>query len=378
MLSRNSAYIKVLHVYRTYFPDTQGGLEETVRQICLNTKAHNFHHRIFTLSLNPDPRIIHFDEADVYRYPLTMEIASCGMSLTGIFGFRKLIKWADIVHYHYPWPYGDFLHLLSMVHKPSIVSYQSDIVRQKTLLKLYKPLQKRFLQSVDRIVATSPNYLKSSTILCRYRDKISVIPNGLDASSYMVPDTGELAAACKEYGKDFFLFVGVLRYYKGLHYLLEAARDQIFNVIIAGKGPMENELQHRAAALGLQNVRFVGYVDDAVKKCLFTLARAIVFPSHERSEAFGMTLLEGAIYAKPLITAEIGTGTTFINRHNRTGLVVPPRDAAALQQAMQRLAEEKKFAETCGIQARKRYKKYFTGSVMGKQYITLYRQLLAG
>ena len=366
----------MLHVYRTYFPDTQGGLEETVRQICRSTKSLQIRHRIFTLSPDPTPPVIHFPEVDVYRYPLTVEVASCGMSLSGISGFRKLVKWADIVHYHYPWPYADLLHLICSVSKPCIVSYQSDIVRQKILLKFYLPLQVRFLESVRKIVATSPNYLKSSPILPLYSDKITVIPNGLDETGYPKPASVALKAVAGEYGKDFFLFVGVLRYYKGLQYLLAASKDQGFRVIVAGKGPMEKELKIRAKELGLQNLRFAGYVDDTVKSCLIQLSRGIVFPSHERSEAFGMTLLEGAMFGKPLITADIGTGTSYINRHNETGLVVPPRDSEALRQAMLQLAEDKEFAESCGVRARKRYEKFFTAGIMGKQYVKLYRQMV--
>lgn len=366
----------MLHVYRTYFPDTQGGLEETIRQICRSTKSRQICHRIFTLSPDPTPSVIHFPEVDVYRYPLTVEVASCGMSLSGISGFRKLVKWADIVHYHYPWPYADLLHLICSVSKPCIVSYQSDIVRQKILLKFYLPLQVRFLKSVRKIVATSPNYLKSSPILPLYSDKITVIPNGLDETGYPKPASVAHRAVAGEYGKDFFLFVGVLRYYKGLQYLLAASKDQGFRVIVAGKGPMEKELKIRAKELGLQNLRFAGYVDDTVKSCLIQLSRGIVFPSHERSEAYGMTLLEGAMFGKPLITAEIGTGTSYINRHNDTGLVVPPCDSEALRQAMLQLAEDKEFAELCGVRARKRYEKFFTASIMGKQYVKLYRQMV--
>ena len=368
--------INILHVYRTYFPDTQGGLEETVRQICRNTKGLGFCHRIFTLSVQVPPLIISTPEAEVYRYPRTIEIASCGMSLTGILGFRKLAQWADIIHYHFPWPYADLLHFSTGRDNPCLVSYQSDIVRQKKILKLYAPLQKRFLRSVDRIVATSPNYLHSSAVLSDYGDKVSIIPNGIDEAGYPHPTSEALSMVKQKYGEDFFLFVGVLRYYKGLQYLLRAVSKQQFKVVIAGSGPMENELRRQAGHLGLKNVHFAGYVDDLVKNCLLSLTRAVVFPSHERSEAFGMTLLEGAMFGKPLISTEIGTGTSYINQHGITGLVVPPAEPDSLRKAMVKLAGNDQLCDRFGREARKRYEHLFTGCLMGTRYAMLYRELL--
>ncbi len=368
--------ITILHVYKTYFPDTQGGLEETIRQICLNTSSFGFRHLVFTLSTTPKPRIISLPEAEVIRFPQTVDLSSCGMSLTGALGFKSLVKKADLVHYHYPWPYGDFLHFICSVKKPTLVSYQSDIVRQKVLSVLYAPLRIKFLKSVQTIVATSPNYLKSSPVLSRLRSKVKVIPNGLSEAGYPEPSYDEIVATEKKYGRNFFLFVGMLRYYKGLQYLLEASRGQPFQVLIAGRGPMEGKLKQQADELCLENVHFLGHIDDGLKNCLLRLSLALVFPSHERSEAFGMTLLEAAMTSTPLITTDIGTGTSFVNQHEQTGLVVPPADSGALQQAMLRFFLDREFADSCGKKARLRFENIFTGEKMGAGYANLYRTLL--
>ena len=370
--------VQVLHVYKDYFPDTQGGLEETIRQVCLNTEQAGFRHRIFSLSPDPDPPVIHFPEADLYRFRQCCEIASCEFSVEGVQGFRKLVEWADLVHYHYPWPFGDLLHFLARVRKPSLVSYQSDIVRQKLLLRLYRPLQRRFLASMDAVVASSPNYVRSSRVLSELKGKVVVIPNGLDASCYPEVTTEVVGRVKERYGEDFFLFVGVLRYYKGLRFLLEAARNQPFRVVIAGRGPLASRLHRQATALGLDNVEFTGYVDDGTKLALLQSCRAVVFPSHQRSEAFGMTLLEGAMLGKPLICAEIGTGTTYINQHMETGLVVRPANPEDLRQAMNRLMADDHLCRRLGQGARKRYEQLFTGRVMGKRFVKLYRRIVEG
>src|SRR5262249_440560 len=150
---------------------------------------------------------------------------------------RELIQWADLIHLHFPWPFGDLVHLLNGAPKPSVVTYHSDIVRQRWLRKLYAPLMNRFLHSASAIVPTSPNYFAASQALGKYSDKINIVPIGIDEGSYPKIDSDQLEATRAVYGEHFFLFVGVLRYYKGLHILLEAARNAPYQIVIVGSGP---------------------------------------------------------------------------------------------------------------------------------------------
>ncbi len=227
--------MKVLHVYKTFFPDTHGGLEEVIRQICLNGEAHGLESRVFALSPEPGPGPVEVNGVTVVRARRSFEIASCGFCVHGLSEFRKQVAWADVVHYHYPWPFADVMYLLYGRAKPSIVTYHSDIVRQRILQVLYRPLRSRFLGSVSRIVATSPNYSASSKVLDRFADRVEVIPIGIDESRYPhPPEARQLREIRAEVGEDFFLFVGVLRYYKGLHILLEAVKDASYRVVIVG------------------------------------------------------------------------------------------------------------------------------------------------
>lgn len=369
--------IKVLQVYRTYFPDTQGGVQETIRQICLSTQKHGIVSKVFTPSSNPDPKLIKSNEADIHRVKLNFEIASCGFCFSGISEFKRLVAWADIVHYHFPWPFADFLHLLSKVNKKTLVTYHSDIIRQAFLLKVYRPLMHRFLSSVSKIVCTSPNYFQTSNFLEQFSEKTEIIPIGLNDQSYPQSTSESIAAARRQFGEKFFLFVGVLRYYKGLHILLEAMQGTEFRVVIVGAGPIEKELKTQAKKLKLDKVIFAGHVSDEVKVALFKLCRGVVFPSYLRSEAFGVTLLEGAMFQKPLISTEVGSGTSHVNVHNETGLVVDPGDSAGLRKAMQLLHSDEQLASQLGHNARQRFEELFTGEIMGRQYAHLYKQLMS-
>lgn len=367
--------MRVLHFYKTSFPDTMGGVEQVINQIARG--ASDLGVKTDVLSLTPDrvARTVEIDGYLAHRARLHLQIASTGFSASVLLRFSQLLKKADVVHYHFPWPFMDMVHFAARVKKPTVLTYHSDIIRQKHLLKLYRPLKLKFLASMDRIVATSPNYLATSDVLEKFSDKVSVIPIGLDKATYPQPASARLQFFRERLGPKFFLFVGLLRYYKGLHILMEAAQGADYPIVIVGAGPIEQELKAQAVQLGLRNIHFLGHVSDEDKVALLTLCYGIVFPSHLRSEAFGISLLEGAMYGKPMISSEIGTGTTYINIADETGLVVPPSDPVALRQAMRYLWEHPERAAEMGRRAEARYWEHFTADQMVGEYVKLYREL---
>ncbi len=368
--------MKVLHVFKSYFPDTVGGIEQVICQLATGLAALGDESRVYTLSRHPVPRIVERPEAQVHRSRSTFEIASTPVSLAALTEFRRQLEWADVVHYQFPWPFADLLHLLWAADKPSIVSYQSDVVRQKWLLHAYKPLMNRFLASVDLVVATSPQYVASSPVLAGLASKVRLIPNGVDKATYPQPSPERLAHWRSVVGEGFFLFIGMLRYYKGLAVLLEAAKGFRGKIVIAGAGPEEASLQQQAARQGLGNVQLLGAVSDEDKMCLLELSLGFVFPSHLRSEAFGMSLVEAAMCEKPMVSCEITTGTSYINLNGVTGLTVPPEDAQALRDAMHKLMDQPELARAMGVAARSRHEAMFTAQHMARAYASVYREVL--
>ncbi|QLF71679.1 glycosyltransferase (plasmid) [Peteryoungia desertarenae] len=368
--------MRVLHVFKTYYPDTFGGVERTIHAIAKGALAHGIQSDVLSLSRDPVPNTVEFDGHMAYKANLDLELASTGFSREAFSKFRDLCRKADVVHYHFPWPFMDLLHLMHPPGKPSVVTYHSDIVKQKLLMRLYKPLMHRFLSSVTRIVATSPNYLESSEVLQRYRDKTVVIPIGLDEADY--------PRACQElkdrwitrFPKPFFLFVGVLRYYKGLHTLIEASKNVNTDILIVGQGPMEGRLKAQAVSAGLTNVHFLGAVSDIDKAALLELCTAFVFPSNLRSEAYGLSLVEAAMFGKPMISCEIGTGTSFVNKDGKTGIVVPPKDAEALVRALNTMQNEA-VAGAYALHSEAHFRAELSAKAMAERYSTLYRRLLS-
>ncbi|MDB5813231.1 MAG: glycosyl transferase family 1 [Rhodocyclales bacterium] len=367
--------MRVLHFFKTSFPDSMGGTEQVINEIAKGSCKLGIKAEVLYLSSKPLPKTIEIEGYFAHRVKLTAQIASTGFSIAAFSRFSELAKNADVIHYHFPWPFMDFVHFATRIKKATLVTYHSDIIRQKYLLQLYRPLKRKFLSSVDHIVATSPNYLSTSEVLKAYPDKVSVIPIGLDKESYPKATEARLKYWHPKFGAKFFLFVGVLRYYKGLHILLEAIRGTDIVVVIVGSGPIEKELKKQASGFGKQNVHFLGHLSNEDKVALLTLCYGVVFPSHLRSEAFGVSLLEGAMYGRPMISSEIGTGTSFVNISGETGLVVPPNAPAELRQALQYLLDNPKLAAEMGRRAEERYHQFFTGDKMAKAYVDLYEQL---
>jgi rhamnosyl/mannosyltransferase len=213
-------------------------------------------------------------------------------------------------------------------------------------------------------------------VLDRRQHRVRIIPNGIDESSYPGCSDQALERWRAQVGEGFFLFVGVLRYYKGLDTLLEAAKGSRARIVIAGSGPEATGLKQLAAREGLDNVHFLGEVSDEDKMCLLQLSRGFVFPSHLRSEAFGMSLVEAAMCARPMVSCEIGTGTSFINLDGVTGWTVPPQNPGALRDALHKLQDQPQVASAMGDAARRRFEELFTAQKMVRAYRDAYRELV--
>lgn len=362
--------LRVLHFFKTFSPEQHGGVENFIRHLCYGTARHGCQNTILSLSKAPVEL-----ETNSYRLVQVREdlnLASTGFSLSAISTFARLAKQADVVHYHFPWPYMDLVHFMTRTNKPSVLTYHSDIVRQRILLSAYRPLMNLFLGKVNSIVATSPNYIRTSPTLLRFPNKVHAIPIGLEENLYPKPNPTAVNNLRNQLGSRYFLFVGVLRYYKGIHILLEALRGTEITMVIAGTGPIEKELKLLASRTGLNNVHFLGAVTEQQKIDLIEGSSAVIFPSHLRSEAFGISLLEGAMLSKPMISTEIGTGTSFVNKSGTTGLVVPPGNSEALKEALIELWSNEEQCLAYGAGARRRFESVFTGDLMARAYYNLY------
>src|SRR3990167_10895515 len=361
--------MKIVHVYKSYYPHTFGGIEKFIDTLCTNTAARGIQNELVTTA--PCDEITYDNSAHLNKsfYPATIEKFSCPMSFSLLRNFRSKVKTADIIHFHFPWPFGDLLKLVSHIKKPYIVTYHSDIIRQKLIMPIYFPLMKYFLSRAKKILATSDNYVKSSPVLKHFSHNTAVIPIGLndrysDVNHQKLPE------------KPYFLFVGVLREYKGLSFLIEAMRNvENYNLVIAGDGPCYEELKILIARYHLKNIFLVGQVSEEKKNQLYQNAYGIVSSAHLRNEAYCYMLVEGLMFGKPLISTELSTGTSFVNANKKTGVVVPASNACALRRAMNELFENKAVAAEYGANGRARFLELFTADKMTDAYIDIYKEV---
>jgi glycosyltransferase involved in cell wall biosynthesis len=291
----------------------------------------------------------------------------------------------DILHVHEPFPLVDLaVTVFPRIRdnfKRIVVTWHSDIVRQAWALKFYRPFIHRFLSQVDCITASSPALIEHSEFLSAYRDRCEVLPLGLDLAWTRDRDgrRDRVAEIRRTYGTPLVLFVGRLVYYKGLQYLIEAmAAVPEAHLVVIGAGPLGAALDRQIASLGLGGrITVLPHLTATELYAYYEACDVFVLPSTERSEAYGLVQIEAMASSKPVVSTEIQTGTTFVNQDGVTGFAVPPRDAAALAQAIARLLHDDALRTRMGKQAEERALREFTTERMIDRTYAIYQRLLA-
>jgi len=257
---------------------------------------------------------------------------------------------------------------------PLVVWLHSEVVRPQWRYRLfYEPFLNRVLERAARIVVSAPP-MRDVPALTRHRDKVTILPYGLDPAGYPVlaehePRPGQPPTV---------LFVGRLVAYKGLDVLLRAMVDVPASLALVGDGPLRESLQHLARDLGVADrVTFAGRVSDADRLSWFGRADVVVLPSVSRQEAFGLVQVEAMLTGRPVVATGLPTGVPWVNQHDETGLVVPPGDSAALASALRRLCGDAALRARLGRSGRARAIRLFTAERMCADFTSLCRAVAA-
>jgi rhamnosyl/mannosyltransferase len=206
-----------------------------------------------------------------------------------------------------------------------------------------------------------------------------VVPLGINPEPYAAVDPGRADAVRNGNCGPLLLFVGRLRYYKGLDVLIEAMPDIDARLLVVGSGPMERPWRRLAArSPAAARIHFAGEVPEADLPTYYAAADLVVLPSCERSEAFGLVLLEAMAAGRAVIGTELGTGTSFVNQHDETGLVVAPGDAPALAAAVNALMGDPERRRRFGANGRRRVTEHFHVERMVDRTVEVYREVLNG
>lgn len=281
---------------------------------------------------------------------------------------------ADIVHLHLPNPAAVLAYLASGHRGRLVVSYHSDVVRQRMLDTAFRPVLNFLLDRCDAIIAATPNYVRSSPVLARYRDRCRVIPYGIPVGAAPRP-SAEADEVRARFGRPLVVSVGRLVYYKGFESLIEAMREVDGHLLIVGEGPLRGRLEAHARSCGVEDrVTLLGRVADAAP--YYQAADVFVLASVARSEAFGIVQLEAMACGKPVVNTQLDSGVPYVSRDGETGLTVPPADPAALARAVNALLGDSGLRERYGTAARARVEEEFDQGVMVQRILQLYGDVL--
>lgn len=368
----------ILHLYKDYYP-VLGGIENHVRVLAEGLAARG--HQVTVLVTNTAPRDLVERQGNltIIKAARLLHVASTPLSLHMLWHAARL-KGVDVVHLQFPYPPADLAALAVPRRPPLVISYQSDIVRQQTILRFYRYLLKATLNRAARIVASSPAYIASSPWLQPHAERCVVSPLSVDLARFATPDPHAVAALRARYGTPLLLFVGRLRYYKGLHFLIEALTrmEQPAQALLVGCGPEEQRLREQAHTAGVAGrVHFAGEVSDEELPAVYGAADVFVLPSHLRSEAFGIVQLEAQAAGLPVVCTELGTGTSYITREGITGFVVPPADPPALAHSLDRLLADPQMARQMGAAGRARAAQEFSHPRMIERIEQIYQEVTA-
>ncbi len=343
--------MKILQVYKDVFPEVNGGIERYVHDLSIFLKNNG--HSVEILVAGGGDRIVD------------------GLTVSGIYsparimsnpvapGYTRFLAEtdADIIHFHLPLPSAvlGWALVRKSGKKPYIVTYHSDIIRQSFVMPVYGPILRRFLQGAAKVIATSDNYIHTSTYLSKLQNS-EAIPIGVDLERFKPDDS---------VNRSYYLFVGRFRKYKGIFVLLEAWRKMPDppKLLLAGGGGLVCKVRDFIREHKLPVTIVTDVADNELIK-LYQGAKALILPSIQRSEAYGMVQVEAMACGTAVISSDLSTGVSWVNRHNETGLLFATGDPTALCDAITRFEESTETREEMYKRARNRAQNFFNGTTL--------------
>jgi glycosyltransferase involved in cell wall biosynthesis len=343
-------------------------MERVLETLCLASRGLVENH---VLVANRTGRTVQetIDEVQVTRVGTIGAVGSVHLAPAFAAWMRRIPT--DVIVLHEPNPWALLSYAIARPVAPLFIWYHSDVVRPALQYALfYAPLARLVYGRAERIVVSSPPLAQHAAALKPYRERLRVVPFGIEASEWAYED-----ASTDRADDPFLLFAGRHVAYKGVDVLLHALSNSRARAVIAGDGPQRRTWEALAGELGLdERVRFVGEVPDRDLRRLMKACIALVLPSVTKAEAFGYVQLEAMASGRPVISTDVPSGVSWVNQHMRTGLVVPAGDAEALRGAIDRLITDRVLCEKLGSEGRARVEHEFTIERLRERLRELYEE----
>ena len=365
---------RVLHVGK-FYPPVSGGMERVVETLC-RASTGLVESRVLVMNTG---RTTVEEEVDGVHVTRVATVATAGsVSIAPSFGSWLRSAQADLIVLHEPNPWALVSYAAMRPSAPLVIWYHSDVVRHPLQYALfYAPIARPAYRRAERFIVSSPVLGERAAALAPYRDRVRVIPFGIDPAEWE-PDAfvrTQAAEITREIGP-FVLFAGRHVAYKGVDVLLRALKGTTITAVIAGDGPERATWQALAAQLGVAaQARFPGDVPDLELRSLMQAASALVLPSVTRAEAFGYVQLEAMTSGKPVISTDVPSGVSWVNQHERTGLIVAAGQPAPLRTALERIAGDAALRARLGQGGRERVAREFTMLKLRERLAALYAEM---
>lgn len=333
---------KILQVGKFYPPDV-GGIERVMQDICEGMNKKGFICDVLCSNSKS-----HFgldileSKARIYRTKSYGKLAKTSITPQMIYFLKTIGKSYDIIHLHLPDPMANLALLLANPKdKIIILHWHSDIIKQKYLLKLYKPLQTWLLKRADFIIGTTPKYIQESTFLQDFHNKCVAIPLGT------TPVVPSVTKAKIPKNPKMLITMGRFVQYKGFEYAIRAMEflPDDYHLCIGGSGELESSLKNLIAMLKLENkISFLGFIANEDLPRFYQESGIFILPSITKNEAFGLVQIEAMSYGVPVISCDIkGSGVPWVNENGYSGIIVPPKNPKALAQAVLKISSNYEF-----------------------------------
>jgi glycosyltransferase involved in cell wall biosynthesis len=382
-LGHDRGRLRVLHIGK-FVPPPQGGIELHIDTLLRCLQPHVDCALLAAESPQPHARAIF--PYPVYTVSSWGRLNSVTLSPGILRAARRLIRPGgfDILHIHVPNPWADLIALLAPPQLPVVMTWHSDIVRQRILYKSYRYIQRAAIARANHIVLPTPLHLRASAQLDadRVAARATVIPYGIDTAALAAEHASPAAAqriAQWAAQRPIILTIGRHVYYKGYEYLLQAMTHLHSPAVLLmiGAGPLTPTLQAQAADLGITDrVAFWGEVPKPDLLAALHACDVFTLPSTEPAEAFGLASAEAMACAKPVVACDMGNGINYLHQHGQTSLLVPRRDPVALAAALDRLCVDPVLRRRLGQQAQARIRQNFSLPSMTQGMLDVYRRVL--
>ncbi|RYE41889.1 MAG: glycosyltransferase [Hyphomicrobiales bacterium] len=349
--------LRVLHIGK-FFPPYLGGMEVFLSDLIAAQRAQGID---ASALVHGTPQ--QDDPAWLLRVPVQFNLVYAPIAL----GFRKALGRAirrfnpDVLHLHLPNNSALWALTLPAARKvPCVVHWHSDVVVSDIKLSvalaywLYKPFEHAVLDRAQMVFVTSPPYLEASRALRAWRSKCTVVPLGMSLREVRPPDEMPPHLRWSPSTSLRLLSIGRLTYYKGFETLIEAVQALAgVELLIAGEGelrePLTALIRNTTPAGQTPRVRLLGAVDEPQKHGLLRDCDIFCLASRERTEAFGIVLLEAMMHSRPCIVTDLpGSGMPWVIAQARAGLHVPIEDVESWRSNIARLHHDKRLRRQLG------------------------------